>query len=288
MRRLLLAAASAALLAAGASAMADIASDNPVVAKVNGQEIRKDEITAAYQTLPEQYRQMPMEMLFDPLLQRVIDAKLLSAEAEKENIADEPATKAALERARASVLRDQLLQQAIDKGTTDEALHAAYDEARKGPDFAIEEVHAKHILLADEADALAVIAELDKGANFDELAKAKSKDPSAQQNSGDLGFFKKEAMVPEFSAAAFAMEPGTYSKTPVKSQFGWHVIEVVEKRKNDPTFEEMEPQLREDIARKIVTSMLENAREGATIERFNIDGSPRPAGAEPAPAPAAN
>jgi peptidyl-prolyl cis-trans isomerase C len=288
MRRLLLAAASAALLAAGASAMADTASDNPVVAKVNGQEIRKDEITAAYQTLPEQYRQMPMEMLFDPLLQRVIDAKLLSAEAEKENIADEPATKAALERARASVLRDQLLQQAIDKGTTDEALHAAYDEARKSPDFAIEEVHAKHILLADEADALAVIAELDKGANFDELAKAKSKDPSAQQNSGDLGFFKKEAMVPEFSTAAFAMEPGTYSKTPVKSQFGWHVIEVVEKRKNDPTFEEMEPQLREDIARKIVTSMLENARQGATIERFNIDGSPRPPAAEPAPAPAAN
>lgn len=277
MRRLLLAAASAALLAAGASAMADTAADDPIVAKVNGQEIHKSELDAAYQQLPEQYRQMPMEMLYDPLLQRVIDAKLLTAKAEQEKIEDEPATKAALEHAREAVLRDQLLQQAIDKGTTDEALHKAYDEAKKAPDFAVEEVHAKHILLANEEDALAVIAQLDQGANFDELAKSKSKDPSAQQNSGDLGFFKKEAMVPEFSAAAFAMEPGTYSKKPVKSQFGWHVIEVVEKRTTTPTFEEMEPQLREDVARQIVTAVLEDARKGADIERFNPDGSPRAA-----------
>ncbi len=282
MRRLLLTATAVALCLAAplAGARAADAAD-PVVAKVDGAEIHRSEIQAAFETLPEQYRQMPMEMLYDPLLQRVIDTRLLAEAAEKKGLESDPAVKLAIERARETTLRDQLIQRAIAEGTSEAALKAAYEEAKQQPDFVVEEVHAKHILLENEADARAVIAELNKGGNFAEIAKAKSKDPSAAQNSGDLGYFRREAMVPEFSGAAFDMEKGAWSKDPVQSQFGWHVILVEDKRTSAPTFAEKEPELREELSREILTALLEDARKGATIERFNIDGTPRAPEAKP-------
>jgi peptidyl-prolyl cis-trans isomerase C len=273
MRRLLLIATAVALIQA-APAFAQSGAENPVVAKVNGAEIHRADVEAAYQSLPDEYRQMPLDALFDPLLQRVIDTRLLADLAAKQGLPEQPEVQAALERAREGALRDQVIMRALEKGTNEAALRAAYDEAKKAPDFTVEEVHARHILLDNEADARAVIAELGNGGDFTALAKAKSKDPSAAQNSGDLGFFRREAMVPEFSAAAFAMEPGTWSKEPVKSQFGWHVILVEEKRSSEPTFEEREDALKEELSRQIVTALLEDARQGADVQRFNIDGSP--------------
>jgi peptidyl-prolyl cis-trans isomerase C len=229
---------------------------------------------------------MPLDALFEPLLQRVIDTRLLADVAVEQGLPEQPEVQAALERARESALRDQVIQRALAAGTDEAALRAAYDDAKQSPEFSVEEVHARHILLDNEADARAVIAELEKGGDFTALAKAKSKDPSAAQNSGDLGFFQREAMVPEFSAAAFEMEPGSWSKEPVKSQFGWHVILVEEKRTSEPTFEEKQAELKDELSRQIVTLLLEGAREGATIERFNIDGTPmapEPAPQTPAP-----
>jgi peptidyl-prolyl cis-trans isomerase C len=283
MRRFLLVATAVALIQA-APAIAQSDADNPVVAKVNGAEIHRSELEQAYQSLPDEYRQMPLDALYDPLLQRVIDTRLLADVAIKEGLPEQPAVKAALDRAREGALRDLVIQRALAAGTNEEALRKAYDAAKSAPEFKVEEVHARHILLDNEADAKAVIVELDKGGDFTALAKAKSKDPSAAQNSGDLGFFRREAMVPEFSAAAFDMAPGTWSKEPVKSQFGWHVILVEEKRASEPTFEEKEAELKDELSRQIVTALLDGAREGATIERFNLDGSPATAAPE---APAA-
>ncbi|MFO1070514.1 MAG: peptidylprolyl isomerase [Geminicoccaceae bacterium] len=288
-RSLMLATAVAMVLAL--PALAQTPPDNPVVAKVNGKEIRREEVMIAYQSLPDQYKQMPMEMLFDPLLQRVIDTQLLADMAERDKLADDPAVQVALERAREGTLRDAVITKAVTAGTTPEALQAAYDKAKADPNFSFEEVHAKHILLDNEDAAKAVIVELDNGGDFTAIAKAQSKDPSAAQNGGDLGFFRKEAMVPEFANAAFAMDKGTYSKTPVKSQFGWHVILVEDKRTTVPTLQEKEAELRDQIARDIVTALLEQARVGVVIEKFNPDGSPKtdaPAeGAAPAADPAA-
>lgn len=282
MRRLLLTATAVALcLAAPIAAPRAAEPADPVVAKVDGAEIHKSEIDAAYATLPDQYRQMPIEMLYDPLLQRVIDTRLLAMAAEKKGLPDDPAVKSAIERARESTLRDQLIQRAITEGTTEAALKAAYEKAKQQPEFVVEEVHARHVLLDNEADARAVIAELDKGGDFAEIAKAKSKDPSAAQNDGDLGYFTREAMVPEFSAAAFAMQKGTWSKDPVQSQFGWHVLLVEDKRTTTPTFADKEPELREELSRQILTTLLEDSRKGAQIERFNIDGTPRAPEAKP-------
>lgn len=273
MRRLLLAAT--ALAAVSLAAPAGAQPEDPVVAVVNGTQIKRSDLEAAHRQLPEQYRQMPLEMLYEPLLDRVIDSQLLLAEAEKQKLAEQPNVQEEIARARDSVLRDSLVQQAIDEGSTKERLDAAYNALRTQPGFAFEEVHARHILLGSEEEARAVIEQLQNGADFAALAKEKSTDPSAKSNGGDLGFFRREAMVPEFAEAAFTIEPGTIGKDPVKSQFGWHVIKVEERRQTVPTFEEKEPELREQVAREIVNQLVADVRSGAKIERFNPDGSPK-------------
>jgi peptidyl-prolyl cis-trans isomerase C len=273
MRRLVLATTALAALTLVVPARADTA--DPVVAVVNGAEIHKSDLDAAYQSLPEQYRQMPLEAIYDPLLERVIDSRLLLAEAEKRDIAKDPKVQAEIAQARDNVVRDNLVEQAIDKGATPERVRAAYDAMKSQPGFAFEEVHARHILVADEAEAKEIIKQLQGGADFAALAKEKSTDPSAQNNAGDLGYFRREMMVPEFAEVAFTLEPGAISKEPVKTQFGWHVIKVEDRRQTVPTFEEKEPELKEQISREIVNALLTDVRCGAKVERFNLDGTPK-------------
>ncbi|MFZ1426474.1 MAG: peptidylprolyl isomerase [Geminicoccaceae bacterium] len=275
MRRIALATTALAVLFLAAPARAE--TPDPVVAIVNGNEIHKSDLEAAYEALPEQYRQGPIEAIYDPLLDQVVVSQLVLAAAEKKGLANDPEIQAMIARARDNVLRDGYVKQAIDQGTTDEKLRAAYDTMKSQPGFAIEETHAAHILVADEAEANAIIKQLQEGADFATLAKEKSTDPSAKTNGGDLGFFKRDAMVPEFAEAAFTIEPGTVGATPVKSQFGWHVIKVEERRETVPTFEEKEPELRQQVAHEIVTALLTDVRSGATIELFNLDGTPKPA-----------
>ena len=199
-------------------------------------------------------------------------------------MADEPGVEEALARARADVLRDALVQQKIAEGTTEDRLRDLYEGRKQSPDFAQEEVHARHILLGSEADAQAVIKELQGGADFATLAQERSTGPSAPSG-GDLGYFQRGQMVPEFGDVAFALEPGQITPEPVQTQFGWHVIEVLDQRTAEPTFEDSEPQLRQDLAREIVTALVADLRDDAEIERFNLDGTPMeatPEGAAPA------
>ena len=249
------------------------AAEDPIVAKINGVEVHRTEVELVAQALPEQMRNVPMEQIYPMLLDRVIDFKLLEVEAENQKLGDDPDLQMALAQARANVLRDAMLRNTVDEGSTDEALQARYEEMKGDENFSYEEVHARHILLASEEDAKSVITDLEGGADFAELAKEKSTGPSGPQG-GDLGYFKKGQMVPEFGDAAFTMEIGTTSEEPVKTQFGFHVIKVEDKRTVEPSFEETEPQIRQDLARTIVTAFVEELREGAEIERFNIDGTP--------------
>jgi peptidyl-prolyl cis-trans isomerase C len=284
MRRLLLATTALAVLTLAGPARAQDAAADPVVATVNGAQIHKSDVEAAYATLPEQYRQMPFEAIYEPLLDRVIDSRLLLAEADERKLAEEPEVQAEIAQARDNVLRDSLVEQAIEQGTTDERLRAAYDAMKSQPGFAFEETRASHILLASEAEAQEVLKQIQGGADFATLAKEKSTDPSAKTNAGDLGYFRRDQMVPEFAEAAFTIEPGTVGQTPVKSQFGWHVIKVEDRRQTVPSFEDKQPELREQLAREIVTALLTDVREGASVERFNLDGTPKAAAAPTAPA----
>ena len=155
-------------------------------------------------------RQMPMQMLYDMLLDRVIDFRLLANEAERQKVGDDPAVGPALAQARAAVLREFLIQQTIEEGLTEEKLRARYEEKKAQEGFVREEVHARHILVPTEDEAKAVIEELQGGADFAEVAEARSTGPSGPAG-GDLGFISREQVVPEFADAAFALNAGETS-----------------------------------------------------------------------------
>ncbi len=249
------------------------AAEDPVVAVVEGEKILRSELEAAQAELPEQYRELPLAMIYDPLLARVIDRRLLAKEAERRGLATRPDVVAAIERARREVLGDRLIETAIGEALTQERLEQAYAVARAQPGFAVEEVRARHILLPSEAEAREVVAALAAGADFAALARERSIDPSAAQNEGDLGFFRRETMVEPFAEAAFALEPGKTTSEPVQTRFGWHVIRVEERRLVAPSFEEKRPELEEQVAREAINALIAELRGKARIERFALDGS---------------
>jgi peptidyl-prolyl cis-trans isomerase C len=171
-------------------------------------------------------------------------------------------------------LENAILTKQVGPTVTDAALHARYDKDMAGKPGE-EEVHAKHILVDNEDQAKKIIADLKGGADFAALAKQYSKDPGAAQQGGDLGFFKKDEMVPEFAAAAFALQPGQISPEPVHTQFGWHVILVVERRRaQPPTFEQARDELRQQMIKEGVKKAVAQARADVSVEKFNLDGSP--------------
>jgi peptidyl-prolyl cis-trans isomerase C len=265
---------------------------DPVVATINGQPIRLSELEVAQQALPPQYRNMPLQAVFPALLDRIIDSKLVVADGRKNKVTDDAAFKKRMAFVEDQILQDFWLQREIAKRVTPEKMQQRYQERLKSTP-AEEEVHARHILVATEDEAKALIAELKKGGAFDKLAKEKSTDKASGAEGGDLGWFKKTDMVKEFADAAFALKKGELTDAPVKTQFGYHVIKLEDRRQAPPpTFEELSDQIREELARETVTQILDQLRAGAKIEKFNIDGSkPEPQAAKPVtpaiPAPGA-
>jgi peptidyl-prolyl cis-trans isomerase C len=161
-----------------------------------------------------------------------------------------------------------MLQAEGKTAATDKAMREVYQDAVAKMAEELE-VRARHILVATEAEAKAIVAELKKGTDFAELAKLKSKDPGAAAEGGDHGYFAKDQMVPEFAEAAFKLEKGQLSD-PVKSQFGWHVIRVEDKRKKPaPEFEKVKDQLETFVARRAQADIVAKLREGAKIERLD-------------------
>ncbi len=259
--------------AAFASTPAPAAEKNPVVARVNGLEIRLSDVEEARTRLPERFRQGPLEGVFRILVDTLIDSKIMAAEARKQGIADDPAFKRRMAMITEQVLERMLLTRHLERTLTDGMLKKAYgDMVRNMGDK--KEIRVRHILLKTEKEAKAVIAELDKGADFAELAKKKSIGPSKDVG-GDLGYFGEGQMVPAFFKAAFALDVGAVTKVPVKTRFGWHVIKLEDKRNaKPPTFEEMRDRLSAELSRKIGGEYIETLRKKAKLELFNMNGAP--------------
>ncbi|WP_169546319.1 peptidylprolyl isomerase [Sneathiella aquimaris] len=255
------------------TAPADKAPDasDMVVATVNGTEIRESEVLAMYETLPEQYRQAPYPFVKPQLVEQMVNMKLVLDAALAEEFQKQPEFMSELSSTRDQILQGYYIRKKIEEMVTDEAVKAEYEKVTQ--DFVPEqEVHARHILLKEEEEAKAVIEKLDAGGNFVELAKEFSTGPS-KTTGGDLGYFVKERMVPEFATAAFALEKGAYTKEPVQTQFGWHVILLEDRRDTQPpAFSEMEPQLRNTLTNNSVTGMLDKMKEGATISIVKPEG----------------
>jgi len=258
-------------VAAGVLAMVLLAgparAEDKVLAKVNGSEIHQSDVALAEEELGPSLAQMDPATKDSNVLAFLIDMKVVAKAAEDEKIEDTDDFKKRMAFTKNRLLMDSLLAAKGKAGTTDEAMKKVYDEASKQL-AGEEEVHARHILVESEDEAKAVKAELDKGADFAELAKKKSKDPGASDG-GDLGFFTKEQMVPEFSEVAFKLEPGKISD-PVKSQFGWHIIKVEEKRnRKAPDFEQVKGQIETYVTRKAQADYVGKLREAAKIERMD-------------------
>ena len=259
---------------------------DPVVAKVDGQPIHLSDLQDAAEGLPQNLRGMPAQRLYPMLLDQLIDSRALVAEARKTKLDQDPAVQRQVAAAEDRALQTAMLTKEVGPSVTEEAIRARYDKdvaAKPGE----EEVHAKHILVDTEAEAKKIITQLKGGADFAALAKQYSKDISGAQQGGDLGFFKQDEMVPEFAAAAFALQPGQVSQEPVHTQFGWHVILVVERRRADPpSFEQAHDELRQKMIQEGVQKAVAKARASASVEKFNLDGTqPRATDqAEPPPA----
>jgi peptidyl-prolyl cis-trans isomerase C len=296
-------AAGAVAQTAPAPAPAPAPAADPVVATVNGQAIRLSDVQRQQATLPEQYRALPLHMIFPALLDQMVDRRLMISEARKAEIQKIDEYKRRLADLEERLAQDVWLTREVERRVTPEMIKARYE--KKVKDLPPEdEVSAKHILVGKPedfkdpaleaknlAEAKAIIEELGKGGDFAKIAKEKSVDKASGAQGGDLGWFKKGDMVKEFAEAAFALEKGKITTVPVKTQFGFHIIRLEDRRKaGPPPIAELEDELKGELTREAFSTMIEGLRKAAKIEKFNMDGSRimesvTPPGAPPAAKP---
>lgn len=261
------AADAAATPAADAAAPAAPAQPTPdtVLATVGGSTITEADLNYVAEDLQQQLQSVPQDQQRAFLLSVLIDMRLMAKAAKDAGLDKSAEYKARLTYLEDRTLRREFFSKNIASAVTEDAVKAAYDKyvAEYKP---VEEVHARHILVATEEEAKAVKADLDAGKPFEVEAMAKTTDPSGKQNGGDLGFFQKGQMVPEFEQAAFAMQPGQVSD-PVKSQFGWHIIKVEEKRTTKPEpIEQLAQQLGQQVMFETYDAEMKKFREANVVE----------------------
>jgi peptidyl-prolyl cis-trans isomerase C len=249
------------------------AADDPVVAIVDKIKIHLSQVREMHGRLPAQYQQMPFDSIYAGLVESMIDTKLAAAEARKQGIQKTQEFKDQMARIEEQVLQRIVLDHMVKESITDAVLRARYEEVAKSV-AGNEQIRVRHILLKTEEEAAKVIEELKKGGDFAKLAKERSTGPTSKDG-GDLGFFGKGQMVPDFEKAAFAIGTGEYTQKPVKTEFGWHVIKVEERRQSDvPKFEDVADGLRENLTQEASVAYVMKLRETAKITLFNADGSP--------------
>lgn len=257
-------AACAVVISLPFSALAEDAKDS-VVAKVGKAEIMQSELDLAVANLDPQLAQLPDEQKKIAALSGAIDVKLLAGAAEAEGLRDGADFKKRMQYIADRELHNAYFKKHVADAVTDEEVKARYEkEIADLPKQ--EEVRARHILVKTEEEAKAIIAELDAGKDFVELAKEKSTDPNKSEG-GDLGYFSKGRMVPEFEAVVFDMDVGSYTKVPVKTQFGFHVIKVEDKRTApSPAFADVAPQVKQLVMRDKYLALISQAKDNAKIE----------------------
>ncbi|WP_162858389.1 peptidylprolyl isomerase [Labrenzia sp. CE80] len=246
------------------------AEPDDVVATVGTSEITEADLAFAAQDLGQELQRFPPAQWRAILLDVLVDMELLAQAAKTAEIDKDADFQKQVDFLTLRALRNAYLAQKIDGAVSDDDLKAAYDKEYadfEGP----EEMKARHILVKEKAEAEAVIEQLEGGADFAELAKEKSTGPSGP-NGGDLGFFAKGQMVPAFEEAALKLETGTFTAEPVETQFGWHVILLEEKRRQEkPTFEAVSANLRQQLIRDLYTKTMDQLKAEHPVEILDED-----------------
>jgi peptidyl-prolyl cis-trans isomerase C len=275
MRLILLAGAFAGLIfqhSASAQTKSLGISDNPnnIAAKINGFEINMSRVDQALDAYANDLGQLDPKSFYFSVLERIIDQELAAQAAVSAGIADDPRVKAELDQARSTVLAGAYLTKIASEASSETELLRRYEALKK---VGVKSVSARHILVKTEKEAEDIIQKLEEGAAFEELAKAFSVGPSGPRG-GDLGFFGPGQMVQPFQEAAFALEVGSHTKTPVKTRFGFHVIKVEDIRSEPPPpFEQAKQKLSQEARTQAMIKELERLHSEAKIQLFSPDGS---------------
>lgn len=245
---------------------ANAGADKGVAAKVNGEVIYINDLKQSYADHPQIKDRVPFEEFYAKTLDVFVNSKLVYQAAAKAKIEETPEYQRQLVTAKEDLARKLFLEKQVEEKVNDEAVKKLYDEYTSKFESQ-KEIKAKHILVESEAKAKEVIEKLNKGEDFVKLAQEYSKDQV------DLGYFTKEMMVPEFSKAAFSMDKGKYSKSPVKTEFGYHVILVEDVRASKPlALKDVEPQLKNMVTQQVIAEVFEDLRNNAKVERYSLEG----------------
>jgi peptidyl-prolyl cis-trans isomerase C len=257
--------------------------DDPVLARVNGAEIKQSDVDIADADIGQSLPQPPGDARKEAIVAYLIDVAILAQAASAKKLETSPEYVSRLAYAKNKVLMETLLNDITKTAATEAEMKKLYDEsvAKMQPE---EEVRARHILVKTEAEAKDVLAKVKGGADFEKLAREISIDPSAKANGGDLEYFTKGQMVAEFSEAAFKLDKGQVSE-PVKTQFGFHIIKVEDKRtKPLPKYDEVKEQVQAFVVRKAQAELIMKLRTEAKIENLVKKEAPAAPPAPPAKA----
>lgn len=243
-----------------------LAQENPVLARVEDHEIRWNDVVATTKGLPEEY-QTQIEAIVPALLNRLVDLRLLVLAGRNAGLAEDAAVVRQVREFQDRLVREAFIEREISGRVTEAMLRDRY--RAHVADVAVRaEVRARHILLPSEAAAWRVIKALEAGADFAGLARERSRGPSARRG-GDLGYFTRKSMVPAFAEAAFALKSGAYSRVPVKTEFGWHVLKLEDRRGGEPeSFFNMAHKLRKDLNRELLDETILKLRAGGQVKFF--------------------
>lgn len=262
-------AAAATLLVLAMPAQAE----EGVAAIVNGDKIYTKDVNKAIETM--EIKAADVEKLYPMVLEQIVNEKLIEGAVAKAKVTDSEDYKKRLEILKVQLAKQMYLENTLKDKISDKAVKAEYEKFKK-ENKGKTEIHARHILVPTEEEAKQVIKDLDGGAKFEELAAKRSSGPAAT-NGGDLGYFAEGDMVPEFSKAAFALKKGEYTKTPVKTGFGWHVIKVEDKRERAvPEQAQVEMPIRNKLGQEALVGLAQKLRSEAKIETFDLKGNPMP------------
>lgn len=244
---------------------------NTVIADVNGTKLTMKDYNDYLRTMPEQVQAAPMDQVFGMVQDQLVVGTIISNRAS--GMESDPEVQKRMATLQQNVIRAAWLEREVKSKVTESAAKKEYDEYAKNFEPA-EEMNAQHILVDSEAKAKDIIAKLQGGAKFEDMVKEYSKDKGAK-NDGDLGYFKQTDMVKEFADVAYQMKKGETSKSPVKTQFGYHVIRVNDRRLSQvPTFEQMKPQIESKLQREALETVINDLRKSAKIELFDAKGEP--------------
>ena len=261
---LLLAAFGLALLQSGTSLAAG---KNGVAAVVNGKKITVADIKTAYEANPAVKEKASFDEFYKKTLDIFVDGEIVYQAAEAAKVEETPEYKNQLKSLKEELARKIYLDKQVRAQVNDAAVKKLYEDYKK-TFHGEQEIKAKHILVNSEAKAKEVIAKFQKDGNFEKLAKEYSKEPA------DLGYFTKDMMVPEFADAAFKLKKGQYTKTPVKTQFGYHVILVEDIRTAKPQpMKQIEPQLKAMLAQKSMGDLIKNLQDKAKVVKYDTKGN---------------